>query len=58
MRVVYLVYSIAGWVAFGTLMAYRAGYVLGRRTARRRPLEGISPATVTDDRPAAPEPKS
>jgi hypothetical protein len=59
MRVVYLVYSIAGWIAFMTLMGYWAGYVLvGRRAARRSPLNEVPPRTVTDDPPAPARPQS
>ena len=57
MRVVYLVYSIAGWFAFGLLMAFWAGYVVGgRRAAHRRGFEVIAPAaTPSPDARAAAE---
>jgi hypothetical protein len=36
MKVIYVAFSIAGWVALGLLLAYWAGLVQGRKHERRQ----------------------
>jgi hypothetical protein len=44
MKVIYVAFSIAGWVALGLLLTYWAGLVQGRKHERRqRSQDAMSP---------------
>ena len=48
MFVIYVVFSIAGWVALGLFLSYWAGMVFGKRIARRENIE----STDTHENPS------
>jgi len=47
MKVIYVAFSIAGWVALALLLAYWAGLLQGRKHERRqRSQDALSPTTA------------